>query len=294
LGSARRRSTAGSSRPGPRDGGRPSRRGAARRGGWMARSWTSCAPWWQRRTPRRWRNMPIGWPSAPERGQAARPCAGRSSGWAWCAKNLPGRGAGPRRPRSGAGGMARRAGPGRPRASGLPRRERDRHTADADACPGGEGQASARHGPLGPLEAPDRDRRFGARRGDRLHEHCGGDQHRGVQGLRRAGANAGVARPPGCHCRDGQSRRPQGRGGPKGLGRGQDRLPLPACLFARPQPDRTLLVEAQVPAASQGRTNPRCARHRARPGARHRHGPRCPRLVPPLRLRHSQRNRKLL
>src|SRR4051794_37347366 len=86
--------------------------------------------------------------------------------------------------------MARRAGPGRPRASGLPRRERDRHTADADACPGGEGQASARHGPLGPLEAPDRDRRFGARRGDRLHEHCGGDQHRGVQGLRRAGVLA--------------------------------------------------------------------------------------------------------
>src|SRR4051794_8740490 len=31
------------------------------------------------------------------------------------------------------------AGPGRPRASGLPRRERVRHTADADACPGGEG-----------------------------------------------------------------------------------------------------------------------------------------------------------
>src|SRR3954469_17900813 len=87
---------------------------------------------------------------------------------------------------------------------------------------------------------------------------------------------------------DGQSGCPQGRAGPPCLRGGQRRVPLPAVLLTRPEPDRALLVQAQGRAAGQGGTDAGSTRGRARPGPGHDHRPGCQGLVPALGLRASQ------
>src|SRR5687767_14780516 len=87
-----------------------------------------------------------------------------------------------RRPR----GLAGRAGQHRSAAADLPRRERDRHPHDPGLCARRTRRAGGGHGAVGPMGAPDGDRRARPRGRARGHEHRRRDHRRGVPGLHRA------------------------------------------------------------------------------------------------------------
>src|SRR3954470_17859168 len=97
-------------------------------------------------------------------------------------KGAAGRGAGPARAGRGPGRVAGRAGRGprrvagragrdRAAAPGVPRRVRRRHPDDPGLRPRPAGAPGRGHGALGPVEAADRARRPGPRRGGRRDQH---------------------------------------------------------------------------------------------------------------------------
>jgi transposase len=126
--------------------------------------------------------------------------------------------------------VARRAGRDRSGPPDRLGRERGRHPPDPQPCPGRERPACTRQGALGALAAADRDRRLGAGRRGRRHERRRGDRHGGVPGLRRAGPRTRPAQPARRDRRFGQPAGPQGRAGPRRLGRGR----TATCPLTRP------------------------------------------------------------
>jgi hypothetical protein len=81
--------------------------------------------------------------------------------------------------------------------------------------------------------------------------HRWADQWRELPHLGRAGSSAGTAR--GRHRRDGQARQPPGTRHLTGHPRGRRKAVLPARLFARPEPYRTGVCQAETPAAQSRR-----------------------------------------
>ena len=147
----------------------------------------------------------------------------------------------------------RQPGGSEPSSSHLHRRDLDRHQHDTRLWPQSERRAPRRRRPLRSLEDDDFRCRPALRWAHCSLPHRWTDQRRMVPHLCREGARTDAAARR--HRGPGQSQLAQGRKRARDRRGARRQAALPAALFARPQPDRAALRQAQgTPAQGRART----------------------------------------
>src|SRR5215218_8370582 len=201
----------------------------------------------------------------------------------WTRKKIDGRERTGRVVEGGLAGADRPRG-GRPEA-GFRRRVRHAHLVGAALRLGTPGRTGSRAGAAQSRQEHDALGEHDGRRDGPLHGGGRQHDHRGLRGLRRAGAGTGLeAR---ADRGDGQPGRPQGRAGARTRGGERLRAFVLAALLSGPQPHRGGVLEGQdLPAARRG-SNTRGAGGGYGASARRGDAPGRTRLLQTLRLRPS-------